>query len=74
VEPLSIKQIFSLMKEIKEGSSIKNIHDVMTYFNDYIDARIRKRPETTTPFLSFFTDKQVEKWGHLTPDNGFFVE
>jgi hypothetical protein len=74
VEPLSVKQIFSLMKEIKEGGSIHNINDVMTYFNDYIDARIRKRPETTTPFLPFFTDKQVKKWGHLNADNGFFEE
>lgn len=74
VNPLSLTEVFRLIKEIKEGTSINNINDVMTFFNDYIDARIRKRPETTTPFLPFFTEKQVKKWGHLNPNHGFFEE
>ena len=74
VEPLSLKQLFALMKEIKEGDSIQTINDVMAYFNDYINTRFRTRPETTTPFIPFLTEKQVNKWGHLNEDNGFFVD
>lgn len=71
---LPLGNVIDLIREVKNGETIHDMDDMMNFFNDYIDQRFTKRPETVTPYMPFLSENQKKKWWQLSPECGFFPD